>query len=414
MRAWGGERERTTRPDHRGRVVRRVRGVARRREGGRAPSTGDPARPGHDGPRARVAGGRQPRRPPAPHRQRGAGDVARPRRAGLGRGLRSSRGSDDGEVADGRPRRRRSAHGLRAAAARRDSQGGGDRGPARRAARGCAQPIDAVVLDSLSDVGVEGLEGARARAPTADRPDRADRRHRTVRPVRRPRADRPRVARARHTTALHPLAARLVPRDPQGSRSAHSRRARGRGAMARRARVRRGHRQPRRPAAGCRRGVGPLPGVRRGHGSLGGSGCGTADALSHGREGQRHGERRSQPHGPECDGRHPRRADGAGPCRSSARARRGVHRRDAVRAGQRRLLRARRCDPEGLERGSSLHYRVSRVGACARATRGRAARRGTAGDRGRSVGDPRRARSVARRPLHGDIDASGWRRDAVL
>ena len=45
---------------------------------------------------------------------------------------------------------------------------------------------------------------------------------------------------------------------------------------------------------------------------------------------------------------------------------------------------------------------------------GRAARRRAAGDRERGVGDPSRARSVARHPFDGDIDASRRCRDAVV
>ena len=69
---------------------------------------------------------------------------------------------------------------------------------------------------------------------------------------------------------------------------------------------------------------------------------------------------------------------------------------------------------KGLGAGMPFTRRLPRVGACGCATRGRTARRRAAGDRERSVGDPPRARSVARHPFDGDVDASRRCRDAVV
>ena len=69
---------------------------------------------------------------------------------------------------------------------------------------------------------------------------------------------------------------------------------------------------------------------------------------------------------------------------------------------------------KGLGRGRAVHRRLPRVGARGGATCGRTARRRAAGDRERSVGDPSRARSVARHAFDGDVDASRRCRDAVV
>ena len=73
------------------------------------------------------------------------------------------------QVADGAASQSGAPHHLRDPAARRDSEGGGERRPPGRAARGRAEPVDALVLGSLPDVGHPRVEAARARRSTEDR-----------------------------------------------------------------------------------------------------------------------------------------------------------------------------------------------------------------------------------------------------